>query len=257
MLLEEVFNNISSYNSLSYELRIQERMNGEIRDQISKTKLIHKPFKVYIHQLHPQRGMEILYAEGVNDGKAIINPNGFPWINLHLDPNGAMMRESTHHTIFESGFKYFGNILEKIISKYKDDIDKLITNSGTIDYSGISCIKLILNNSEFAIKNYTVKEGETILSIAREKSLSEHMIVELNDNLADYSTAISKGDIVKLPSAYAKKMVMYIDKKRKIPIMIRVFDDKGLYEQYDYTKVVLNPQFNLAEFSKNYKEYGF
>ena len=50
---------------------------------------------------------------------------------------------------------------------------------------------------------------------------------------------------------------MYIDKKMYLPINITVYDDEGLFEAYEFTKMRINHSFTSDEFSKNYKGYGF
>ena len=57
--------------------------------------------------------------------------------------------------------------------------------------------------------------------------------------------------------AYAKYVLLYIDKDNFLPIGVRVFDDKGLFEQYDYYNLQVNPKFDDAEFTKDYKDYNF
>ncbi|MDH3650975.1 MAG: DUF1571 domain-containing protein, partial [Saprospiraceae bacterium] len=89
-------------NGLSYTMKRIERIEGQLNTQVSKVKLSRSPFRVYTKQEYPKAGIEVLYAEGTNHGKALVNPNGFPWINLKLDPLGRVMRKNQHHTIINS-----------------------------------------------------------------------------------------------------------------------------------------------------------
>ena len=51
--------------------------------------------------------------------------------------------------------------------------------------------------------------------------------------------------------------VIYIDKQTNLPLITRVYDDKGLFESYEYINLQLNPVIKDEEFSRKYKEYHF
>ena len=60
-----------------------------------------------------------------------------------------------------------------------------------------------------------------------------------------------------MPNAYAKDVVLYIDQLYNLPIGVKVSDDKGLFEQYDYFFLQVNPKIEETEFTTGYKEYKF
>ena len=51
--------------------------------------------------------------------------------------------------------------------------------------------------------------------------------------------------------------MVYIDKKRFIPINIKVYDEEGIYEEYEFYNIHINTPFASDEFLKSYKDYGF
>ena len=108
-------------------------------EKTSFVKCAKNPFRIYIKQDFPQNGLEVLYTKGTNGGKAIINPNGFPWVNVKLHPYGDIMRNKQHHTIFQAGFEYFTNILEDLKKKYPDEFDQMLTSNGNINIDGHNC----------------------------------------------------------------------------------------------------------------------
>ena len=198
-----------------------------------------------------------LFLEGKHDGDALVNPNSFPYINLYLDPNGSLMRQDQHHTINETGFDYFGDIIEANVKKVGDKFSRYFIPDGEETVNGSPCYKIIINNADFAFVNYTVLKGENLVTIARKLYLGEFMILSANKpKVSDYKD-VKAGQIIKVPNAYAKHVLLYIDKENFLPIGVRVFDDKGLYEQYDYFNLQVNPKFDDAEFTKDYKDYNF
>ena len=47
-------------------------------------KMCNNPFKIYVKNEKPKKGAEILYVEGENDNKVLLNTNTFPYVSLYL-----------------------------------------------------------------------------------------------------------------------------------------------------------------------------
>ena len=231
-------------------------MKGELVSQQSTIKLNVNPFKIYLVQETPKKGVEVLYVQGANNNQSHINPNGFPWLSINLPPMGSMMRDGQHHTIFESGYKYFADVLESTLLKYNSDVHNILKLDGSVIWDKQNCWSLTLTNTHFKYHSYTVLKGETILTIAAKYKLSEFMILENNPSIKDYHD-VKAGQIIQIPSDYSAKTTLYIDKTRFIPLMMKIYDDKGLYEQYEYKHVIVNGVIQPEEFTKEYKDYHF
>ena len=234
----------------------EERFDGKIKSQISDAKLNMDPYKVYVKQREPKEGVEVLFDETINEGKALVNPNGFPWMNLSLDPLGTIMTKNQHHNIKNSGFGLVVSILEFLFEKYGDLAIAKAARQADVKYDGKECFKVIFTNNDFAYIKYTVNKGENLITIAEKFKLSEYMILEKNKKMDDYFDVV-EGDVILIPNDYCPKMELLIDKQNMIPLSIKVFDDQGLYESFKYTNVVLNPKFSDLEFTKDNEPYGF
>jgi Protein of unknown function (DUF1571)/LysM domain len=233
-----------------------ERIKGEMIMQQSTVKLNQNPLKVYLKQDAPKQGLEVLYVNGLNHNQALINTNGFPWISINLDPYGSTMRTNQHHTLLNSGYEHVVGILEYLFEKHTVHIQSMIKTENAVVWDKHPCWAISLTNPYFKYIQYKVLSGETLISIANKFRLSEHMILEKNPSISSYTDVVA-GQIILIPSDYSTKMILYIDKIRHIPLVMKVYDDKGLYEQYEYTKVTVNPVFKEDEFSRNYKDYHF
>jgi len=241
--------------ALSYTMKKQERIKNTMPSQVTEVKMTEHPFKLYLKQLSPQKGLEVLYVQGVNGNKAVVNTNGFPWVNVNLDPMGSTMRENQHHTIFESGYEHLMSILEHLTAKYHKELESMVVKSGPVEWDGHTCWVITLQNPHFKYEPYVVKQGENLLTIAKERKLSEHMILEKN-NLTDY-LHVPAGRTLLVPNDYSPKLELYVDQQRFIPLVMKVYDDKGLYEYYEYSDVVINPKFSEQEFTKDNPDYDF
>lgn len=253
----EALNNMLSaiYNvqSLKFHLKISERIKGEMANYESQSKLIRSPRKLYIYL----KGPEVLWVQGQNNGHALVNPGGFPYFNLNLDPTGTLMREGQHHTIHEMGFDYLGNIIRASIKQAGDKFNDYFKYVGEEQWNEKTCYKIMAQYPDFKFIDYKVKPGETIITIARKLNLSEYMILEANaENVSDYEN-VKSGQTIKIPNAYAKFTILLIDKKTNLPCNTKIYDDKGLFESYEYIKLELNPKFADNEFTKEFKDYNF
>ena len=113
-----------------------------------------------------------------------------------------------------------------------------------------------MNNPHYARSTYTVKGDEKLIAIAKKLNVNEYSIVDMNDNIDSYND-VSDGQEIYVPNDYAKKMTLYLDKEFLLPVMIKVYDDKGLYETFEYVDLKVNPSFSSDEFTEDYKEYKF
>ncbi|TRX59898.1 DUF1571 domain-containing protein [Fulvivirga sp. M361] len=253
-LVREMSAKTKEINTLSYEMHKKERVNGKMLKQRSAVKLQRDPFKVYTRQLPPGKNIEVLYHGGSKT--ALVNPDGFPWFNLKLDPLGAQMTKDQHHTVMESGFDYFVSIMEHLMDKYHPHLSNMVELSGSTDKHGNDCWIVAFNNPYFTYVDHKVDKKGTVRSLAAEHLVSARMILALNTHLDDFDHDIT-GYTLKMPNDYSPKMILYIDKQRLIPSGIHVYDDKGLYEQYDFLNVEVDPAFQPNEFTASFSEYDF
>lgn len=244
---------IKDVQGLKYNLKIVERGKKGYNHYESSVKINRKPRKLYLYI----KGIELLWVDGSNKGKALIKPNSFPYFNLNLDPMGSLMRQDQHHTINEMGFDYFGNLVEYFLVKLADKFDHIFKLEDEERYNNRPCYKITINNRDFTYVNYTVGENESVTSIARKLCISEYMILEQNPKINDYFDILKKGQVLRVPNWYAKHVTLYIDQFYFLPIGVKVNDDKGLYEEYNYFFMQVNPKFEDGEFTRNYKDYKF
>ena len=241
--------------TMTYSMKKKERIGGKIKVQQSITKLNRNPFMVYVKQEYPKKGVEVLYVNGRNQNKALVNPNGFPWINLNLDPNGSTMRNEQHHTILDSGYDLFVSIMEHLFDKYNASTRSML-KLDTTTFDGNKCWVVTMYNNHFNYYKYKVQEGETLIKIGDQKKVSEYMVLEKNKEVDNYDDVLP-GQYIDVPNDYSPQMILYIDQKRYIPLVMKIYDDKGFFEQYEYYNVKLNPQIKAEEFTSGFTDYGF
>lgn len=253
-VLERSFKAIHDVKSLKYHLKIIERGKKGFNYYESAVKFNKNPRQIYLYI----KGIEVLFLEGKNNNKALVNPGGFPYITLNLDPMGDLMRQDQHHTLNEMGYDYFSTVIQHTLKKvdrsHFDDYFKLL---GEEKVNNRQCYKIIINNKDFAYKDYTVQAGESITSIARKFFVSEYMILEKNPKFKDYFDPLKKGQVIKVPNSYCRSVLLYIDKFYFVPVSVKVIDDKGLFEEYNYHFLQVNPKFEEGEFTRTYKDYKF
>jgi hypothetical protein len=232
-----------------------ERIDGEMYVEKNQIKLAKDPYRVYINQRHPDEDVEVLYKEGENNGKAVVSPGN--WIpTVKLDPNSSRMRKNQHHTVKSAGFEMVADILDYLLNQYSGEAAQLVDFQGKGLWNDRKVQKVVLENPDFGFTNYRVKAGENLIDIAKRKRVSEYMIMTRNSGVNDYWD-VEGGQVIRIPTAYAKKTVLYIDMERNVPIKTLIYDDRGLFERYDALELTLNPDFASSEFSQDYGQYNF
>lgn len=252
--MNKIFDAAKKVRSLTYTMKKTERFNGKMIFQITHVKYNAEPLQVYLKQEHPTKGLEVLYPKYATSKKAVINPNKFPWFNITADPDGGIMRDDQHHSIRESGYYYFMDILSFLYKKY--NTSALISIGRDSVWNGDSCYTVTFDNRYFTYTIDTIKKDENIIDLARRNHIPEYMILELNKNIDDYND-VNEGQILNIPNDYARGMKLIVKKDSYLPLITEVYDDKGMYEKYEYHNLVVNPELISEEFDLNYDSYGF
>lgn len=248
---------ITKINAYEFELHTKERWGKKYIKKKMYFKVVEQPKKIYMKDL--DKSIELLYKKGWNSNKAYINPNGFPWVNVSLNLLDNNVLDDNHHSLYDLGFKFVNVLLngfERSMRKYNSTPERLYKYKGLVKWGNVLCHKIEVEPPVvFKIVNYTVTEETTLFKLARKLNVSDYIIKEKNK--LSYKSKIKRGTILKVPSAFAKKVVVYVDAKTYLPITQITYDDKDLFEQIEYRKINLQPNFKNEEFTTDYKEYGF
>jgi hypothetical protein len=251
-IMDKMIFEVDRLKAISYTTVMTERIDGKLSNGSNNVKVNFYPFKAYLKLT----SAEVLFIEGANNNKAIVKSNSVPYFNVNLDPNGSIMRKGQHHTIFELGFTYFTSIIKEAIRRVGPDFNKYFSLIGSINWEGKDCFVVVVDYPEFKFVPYEAKNGESVIDIAKKHKVSEYMILERNPELKDYYS-VKTGQKMMIPSAYAKKTIIYVDKQNYLPIVQVIYDDRGIYARYEFKNVIVSPGFSPQEFTKDYKDYNF
>lgn len=252
-LVQKTLQSIKEVKGLKYHLKITERGKKGFNYYESSVKFYRNPRQIYLYI----KGIEVLWVQGTNEGRALVKPNSFPYFNLNLDPMGNLMRQDQHHSLNEMGYDYFASIIQHTVDKLGDRFDEYFELAGEERINNRPCYKVVINNRDFGFKDYVVGDNESITSIARKYYIAEYMIVEKNPKFKDYFDILKKGEVIKIPTWYCKSVIMYVDQLYLLPISMKILDEKGIFEEYNYHFLQVNPKFDPKEFTRTFPGYGF
>lgn len=248
-----MYDSIKSIKTLRQDIKALERIDAKYVSANSEIKLLNHPKKIYF--INRDKKLEILYDAELFAHKAYVKPHVFPYMTLLLDPSGNIMRKNQHYTILELGYDFIGKSIALTISKDKEGL-KNFTYHGKVQKNGYTCYFIEYENKSYNYVNYTVGEKETASLIAYKLCVNDYLLRNKNDLLNEFGY-LKKGRILKVPNLYCKRAILYIDETLCLPVAISLYDDKGLFESYEYTNIQINKPFALDDFKKENKAYGF
>jgi outer membrane lipoprotein-sorting protein len=252
-ILHQMYDSIKNIKTLRQKVKALERIESKYTTANSEIKVLTHPKKIYF--INPSKKLEVLYDSEVSVYKAYVKPNVFPYMTLSLDPTGNIMRKNQHYTILELGYEFIGKSIALTISKDKEGL-RNFTYHGKVMKNGYNCHFLEYDNKSYAYTTYTVGEKETVSVIAYKLCVNDFLLRNKNNLLNEFGY-LKKGTVLKVPTLYCKRAILYIDDKLYLPVAIHLYDDKGLFESYEYTDIEINKPFKPDEFKKENKEYGF
>lgn len=254
--LEQMLEATDRLQTLQYELKKYERIQGKLLLEHMRFKLRRKPFAVYGYQMSPRQGVEVLFPAEPGSPKILVKPNTFPYVALTLDPFGNLVLENQHQTIFATGYDQLRGLLIQAKKRYASQAANLVRYEGKLTWEGRPCYKLVLEPPNYHIQTYNVQEGDNLFRIAERLGVGWYKIMELN-GFSKPDVSLKPGQILKVPSDYGKRITLIIDEVQKVPLVVEVEDENGLYERYEYYKVVLNPPLSEMDFSRRNPAYKF
>ena len=132
-----------------------------------------------------------------------------------------------------------------------NNFDSVFLYQGEIKWKGVDCYKMVLVDKNWKRIYYQPKKNETPLSIGRKLFIPEYSMIEMNKNITSIVDEIDEKQIL-IPSSYAKKVVLYIDKINFFPIYQEMQDDKGIFEKYEITNLKVNPALTATDFQETF-----
>jgi len=222
------------------------------------TKVNVSPLKIYAKVLSdPNKGTELLYVSGQRDNKIRVNPGKF-LPSLTLAPTSGLLSKNQHHTLLTSGFAIVRNIITAGIQRAdaQKGFDQVFKYLGEVTYHDKKCYKIVIDDPTYTYTTAVGQAGENVNGLAKRLLISEYHIMELNPSFRNLDDNIA-GKTLKVPSSYAKKSIFYIDEATNVPLYQEMSDEKGVFEKYEYSNVILNPAYKADEFTEKFSEYSF
>jgi len=255
-VIDKMIRSMENLNTLFARVNRAERVGGRIVNGEMIMKVQEKPRKLYLFNVAPSQGTEILFVKGWNKDKCYVSPKSFPYVNVSLHPHNGQLLKDQHHTVHDAGLSYTRFVFKSVLDKYADEFDEHVSYRGKITWKGVSCHAIEINYDNYAIEEYTVQGKENCFDVGNKLVAPAYKIVDLNPEIKGFFD-LEDGMKIKVPNVYGKRVIIYVDTQNYLPILQMIYDEKGLFEKYEYSEVKYNPVFQDAEFTTEFKGYGF
>ncbi|GIV41441.1 MAG: hypothetical protein KatS3mg034_0751 [Vicingaceae bacterium] len=242
-VISKMLRSVDTIYSLEYKLKNIERINKAYLMGEQLTKWQKKPYACYIYMIKPNEGDQVLFVENQNKNQVVYDPVGAPYFPVYLDPLGNLIRKNNHHTIFDLGLDVFAGVFYRYVSKQNAKVVSLETKSK----NGMPHYVLTVE-ANYAIVKFVVNKEETLDQIAQRMNVSAYKLLELNKGKINDYDVVKKGIVLNIPNAYAQKIELWIEQKYFLPVYVKIWDEVGLFEVYEYTQLKINPKFTSQDF---------
>ncbi|WP_460514289.1 DUF1571 domain-containing protein [Hymenobacter jeollabukensis] len=250
-LLTRLGTAISKLQTLRCNVKASERHPDGYQQARTLMKIATSPLRIYLRN---QKGIEVLYVQGQNNGDAWVYPAKFPYVTISLDPNGSLMHRNQHHSVLDAGYGVIADLI-RIPPQRSEAYRRSFRYQGDTTIQGRPCYLLRSDFPQFRYISYKTTGGETAAKIAERFGCGEYRIAQRND--IGYEDVLPEGKTLQVPNAYGRRTILCVDQKLMLPLAVAVWDDKGLFESFEFSQVVPNQPIPPAEFSKDYKDYKF
>ncbi len=232
---------MGSAKTMTYHFFAQERMNdGKYSKSDVEFKVMASPLKIYAYAHLPQSA-QLRFDPSVSPKVSVKKG-----LSLNLSPTSSLLMKGVHNPITRAGFGQIKKILEMSMAQRKEqDYAEFCKLAGSVNYDGKECYKIEILDPDYKIVDFTVAPSQnTVWSIGNARAISEYKIKELND----IDDEVKPGQKIKIPSSYAKKTTLYIDKTTYLPLYHKLEDEKGIYEIYEFRNFKLGVSLKSNDF---------
>ncbi|MBK9452191.1 MAG: DUF1571 domain-containing protein [Bacteroidetes bacterium] len=246
-MLETASRTLDGMVTLQCRVKRYERVNGKMESGDIRVKVNTRPHKVYVYNINPNEGTELLWGRRLQRRKSLHPPQSISLGQHQPEPRWRTNagRSAPSHT--STGFAAVQRVLRHLLGKCKD-LDERAKYVGKENWYGKPHDVIKITHPDYKFVNYTVAAGEDLLKIDAKLGVPSYKY--------DYFD-VTAGQVIKVPTAYSKEMVLVIDPTTHLPVVQLFYDDKGLFEKYEYSEIKVNPRFSTLEFSEDNEAYGF
>ena len=156
--MASAYDSIRDYTALFLK---RERIKGVLLPLEIIELRFQAPFKVYMAWRQPHAGRVIVYIEGVNDDKILVNPGGaLRFLRLKLEPTSTLAMQNTHHTIHEVGLQKTIALLEREYERGRQEGQVTLTSQGYDEVADRQAYHLTLVCHADKAAGYYAQRGE-------------------------------------------------------------------------------------------------
>jgi hypothetical protein len=139
--LTDLVARLESLSGYEATIRRHERVNGRwLMEQTLRLKVRHQPVSVYMKDIGRPKGCEIIYVDGVRDGKLITHTGGgllgMLMPPIEVEPRSSLAMSQSRFPITEAGVLPVARMLLDDIRRDQDDPDASVTLDRITDDNG-------------------------------------------------------------------------------------------------------------------------
>jgi len=243
-IMEKSMKAMANATHLEYHFFSTERFGpNKFENSEVKFKYQQSPLKIYAEAIKPESA-KLLYIPSEN---AKINVKKGP-LKLNLDVYSNMLMKQQHHPLYKAGFGTVKGILEHnlksrgLTAAQYGEFAKII---GTVTYDGKPCWHIEILDKDYKMTTYTVKTEKDVWELGKKLAIPEFKVKQLNNIGND----LKAGQVLKVPSSYAKKTTVYVCKSTYLPIYQKMEDEEGVYEVFEFKSLKTGVKFTDTDFS--------
>jgi len=228
LMLEKGVEFLSNVHSYTATFTKAERLDdGEIEDQVTSLKVRQKPYSVYMKWATGDKGRELIYVDGANDGNMLVKLGGLKGRflpTLRLDPFGSRAMAECRHPVTTAGIAQAAQELLRYRRKdltQTEGVDCRMLEDQPFD--GRSCYCYMV---QYKDPKYCAEYRRSIVYIENKNMLPVQIC---NYQWVENADTMSPEELA----------------------------DASICEDYRYTNIKMGLQLADADFDKNHESYGF
>jgi Protein of unknown function (DUF1571) len=245
--------------TLTFILRKSERLrDGRTVNEASFAK-VRKPQDVYLAQLEPRKGQEVLYVPSKNNTQLRAHTGSFPDVTVMIDVHGDLALKNQHHPVYHVvpgyGLAYMYRGAHE--AGNPDSHGKALFKGEETRF-GRPVMMVELVGGKPPPKKIVAKKNERLMDFAHRNNADPYVVYMANPKISGLNSRLDENASYVVPMYYGERNVFAFDKETGFLLEQTIYDADGeLYERIGYDDLKIDPPLTDLDFDEKNPAYKF
>ncbi|MEM6730950.1 MAG: DUF1571 domain-containing protein, partial [Myxococcota bacterium] len=218
-----------------------------------------KPRTLYVAQVKPRSGQEVIYDPRRDPDELLAHPGRFPDFTVSLDIYGSYSTKDQHHPISHIDFGYTIAVIRRMLAAADGSPHgEVVQWLGQKTLKGKRVNHIRIEGGDAPWRRVRARDDESVFAFADRVGSDAYVVFYNNPDIRKLTSELDEDETYLVPPYYSPKLDLWFDEETGMLHSLEARDYQGrLYERFNYIKMVPNAPLTDRDFDPDNPDYDF